>query len=67
MVGRWLSPPAAAWLAAGWTLAAFVPAALGSARAEEKGPTSLLPLVRQDRFWAGVLAAAAVFMMYYFY
>jgi Na+/proline symporter len=67
MVGRWLSPTAAAWLAAGWTLAVFIPAALRNALAEAKAAVGLLPLVRQDRFWAGVLAAAAVFMMYYFY
>ena len=67
MVGRWISPPVAAWLAAGWTLAVFVPAAVRSARSEEKATILVLALLRQDRFWAGVLAAAAVFMMYYFY
>jgi SSS family solute:Na+ symporter len=67
MVGQWLSPTSAAWLAAAWTWAVFVLAAVRGTRSEGNARGSILPLLRQDRFWAGLLAAAAVFMMYYFY
>ena len=67
MIGERLAPSSAAWLAAAWTLAVFVLAAAGRVRAEGHSLTSILPLLRHDRFWAGLLAAAAVFMMYYFY
>jgi len=67
MIGQWLSPSSAAWLAAAWTWAVFILPAVKGARAEGKTVASILPLLGQDRFWAGLLAAAAVFMMYYFY
>lgn len=43
--------------------AVFALPAIKGSRAEGKP----LPLIGQDRIWAGLLAAAAVFMMYYFY
>ena len=67
MVSQWVSPVLAAWLGAGWTFTVFVPGAVRAALAEEEGGRFVLGMVRQDRFWAGLLAAAAVFMMYYFY
>ena len=67
MVGQWVSPALAAWLGAGWTLAVFAPGAVRGALAKEEGGRFVVAMLRQDRFWAGVLAGAAVFMMYYFY
>jgi SSS family solute:Na+ symporter len=67
MVKQWLFPTSAAWLAAAWTWAVFVLPAVRGAATEGKTVVPILPLLRQDRFWAGLLAAAAVFMMYYFY
>jgi len=67
MVNQWISPSAAAWLAAAWTWAVFVLPVVIGARAEGKTLASILSLLRHDRFWAGLLAAAAMFMMYYFY
>jgi len=67
MVNQWLSPSLAAWLAAAWTWAVFALPAVKGARAEGKPVLSIPSLLRQDSFWAGLLAAAAVFMMYYFY
>ena len=67
MGNQWLSPSLAAWLAAAWTWAVFALPAVKGARAEGKPVLSIPSLLRQDSFWAGLLAAAAVFMMYYFY
>ena len=67
MVYRGLSPTTAAWLGAGWTWLLFVAAAARAVLAEGKNPAALVPVVKEDRFWAGVLAATAVFMMFYFY
>lgn len=67
MAGQWISPSLAAWLAGTWTWAVFVLPAVRGAGTEGKTLVSIFPLLRQDRFWAGLLAAAAVFMMYYFY
>lgn len=58
-----LEPAPAAWIAALWTFALFVLAAIASAK--EKGEDG--NLLRQDRFWAGGLAACAVFMLFYFF
>ncbi len=67
MIAQWVSPCTAAWLAAAWTWAIFLLPAVKEARVEGGTFAPILPLLRQDRFWAGLLAAAAVFMMYYFY
>jgi SSS family solute:Na+ symporter len=67
MIGRWLSPSLSAWLAAAWTWAVFILPAVSGTHTEGRTDASVFPLLGQDRFWAGLLAAAAVFMMYYFY
>jgi solute:Na+ symporter, SSS family len=67
MVGQWISPALAAWLGAGWTLAVFLLGAVRGALGEEERGRFVFALIHQDRFWAGLLAGAAVFMMYYFY
>lgn len=61
MYAGWVSPTLCAWLGAGWTLATFLVAV---ASGNDEG---LRGFVLDDRTWAGLLSAAAVFMMFYFY
>lgn len=65
------APPVAGAIAAVWTWAMFLSAAINAIKRakmnepeHEAGATTLL---KEDRFWAGLLAGAAVFMLYYFY
>jgi SSS family solute:Na+ symporter len=73
MVGQWLSPSACAWIGAGWTLLMFARAigrSMAKRRAAHAGDLQSNPLLaclREDRFWAAILCAIAVFMHYYFY
>ena len=68
MVGGNLAPSGAAWLAAVWTLAAFLREVFRSYRQQPRGEVGFARFaVADDRSYAGVLAAAAMFMMYYFY
>lgn len=71
MVGGMVQPFTAALVAAAWTLGAFVRAAREAVAAEavEAGPptSTALAVLQNDRTWAGVLSAAAIFMMFYFY
>ncbi len=73
MTGGRLGPHLCAALAAVWTLLMFSGAtvrSLATRRAGENGaPRSspLVALITEDRFWAGILCALAVFMHYYFY
>ncbi len=60
-----LPPPAAAVIGAGWTLAAFLKCAQ-LARAEAGDAAGTGSLWKEDRFWAGLLCATAVFMLFYF-
>ena len=57
-----LDPPVAAWTASIWTFGCFLRTAHESAKSEGGGL-----IIMQDRFWAGLLAACAVFMLYYFF
>ena len=58
----------AAWLAALWTLAAFLREVWRSFSEQASDKTSFAQFaVSDDRSYAGLLAAAAMFMMYYFY
>jgi len=54
------------FIAAGWTWALFIIAAI---RSQQKGkdPVTFLSIVKDDRLWGGLLGACAIFMMYYFY
>ena len=61
-----LSPFAAAVLGAVWTLALFW-VGMGKATEAPAGVRALAGKLRDDRFWAGVLCAAAVFLMYAFF
>ncbi|GMQ80501.1 MAG: hypothetical protein BMS9Abin04_502 [Planctomycetia bacterium] len=70
MVGGWLRPTTCAWTAAGWTFAVFVAVIRTSAprpagSAPQRRPVAAI--FTDDRCWAGLLSAAAIFMMYYFY
>ena len=71
LLGWWvyretLSPVAAAWLGAAWTLALFW-VGMGKGKGVQAGFQGLVGKLRDDRFWAGVLCAAAVFLMYVFF
>ncbi|MCZ6795584.1 MAG: sodium/solute symporter [Planctomycetota bacterium] len=63
MVAGWVPPVAAAWSAAAWTWSVFFATALRAVQ----GGLGPLALLREDRFWAALLAATAVFLMYYYY
>ncbi len=67
MVGEYLTPAGAAWLAAVWTFAVFAATAVRRARTDPASRPMAVALLRDDRFWAGLLAAAAVFIMFNFY
>ncbi|MCH2397712.1 MAG: hypothetical protein MK364_01280, partial [Pirellulales bacterium] len=68
MVTGSLAPAVAAWLAALWTLAAFLREVWRSFGEQASDKTSFaLFALSDDRSYAGLLAAAAMFMMYYFY
>jgi SSS family solute:Na+ symporter len=73
MYRGWLSPVFAAILGAGWTLTMFW-GTLGRLLAKrfQAGDMTLAnhpyrALLQEDRFWAGILCALAVFMHFYFY
>jgi len=73
MVAGWLSPTVCAWLAAIWTMSMFLrairrsSAASRATRHSDHPPSVLVSWLCEDRFWAGILCAIAVFMHYYFY
>jgi len=64
-----LPPTVAAMLAASWTLGAYLREILRTAGSEESDPDQGIArrLLRDERLLAGLLAATAMFMMYYFY
>ncbi len=64
-----LSSTVSAWVAALFTWALFAKAALTNVRrraAEGAADVPLIGICSEDRFWAGLLAAVAIFMMFYF-
>ena len=73
MVNELLAPTVAGVAASAWTFSMFLGSVLRrrKARATESssgdGSTPLPSLIREDRLWAGLLCALAVFMHYYFY
>ena len=65
MLGGMLTPVFAGVAAAGWTMLMFMDSLVkgllqSAAQGEARNP------LKDDRLWAGLLAACAVFMMYYF-
>lgn len=65
MVGEFLSPTVCAFAGAFWTVGVFS-VRLYRMLARE-GAVTGSSLLKQDRFWAGILCALAVFMHFYFY
>ena len=66
MVGGWTSPLVSGIVAATWTWFAFAEIAFAAViRSLREGKP--ISLFSEDRFWAGLLAGLAIFMMYYFY
>lgn len=61
-----LQPMAAAWIAAVWTFLVFAIAGLRVV-SKQPGGLSAAAILHEDRFLAGLLAALAIFMMFYFY
>lgn len=73
MVSDWMRPATAGWLGGLWTLAMFVASAIASSKwaatraAETRIAEPPMPLWLDDRCWAGLLCAVAVYMMFAFY
>ena len=65
LVAGWTTPLVAGLIAAVWTWGLFVVAAVARCRHQGR-PCSLCGLVAEDRVWAGLLAATAILMMFYF-
>ena len=66
MVGGWVAPIVAGTVAAIWTWFTFAELAfVAVVRSHVEGKP--ISLFSEDRFWAGLLAALAIFMMYYYY
>ena len=66
MTGKFISPMAAAIVASVWTFIMFLDSMFKVVLvAAVKGRA--YSLLREDRFWAGLLASCAIFMMFYFY
>ena len=65
MVSGSLDQVIAAFIAAGWTMAVYARQVLRTKHDETRDAISLL--LRDERSLAGLLAASAMFMMYYFY
>ncbi len=66
MVGGWTAPVVAGLVAAIWTWFTFAEVAfVAVVRSHLEGKP--ISLFAEDRFWAGLLAALAIYMMYYYY
>lgn len=65
-VERLLQPTFAAWIAACWTFVVFAVIGVNAIRHDENRSMSAMTVIKEDRFWGGLLAACAIFMMYYF-
>ncbi|MFP6854777.1 MAG: hypothetical protein VB980_03260, partial [Opitutales bacterium] len=66
MVGEKMAPMVAGIVAGIWTWYAFAKVAIDAVkRSREEGKPS--SLFADDRFWAGILAGLAIYMMYYYY
>ena len=65
MVGGLMAPLAAAAVAAAWTWIMFLDNVF-KMMLKAAGKGRAYNILKEDRFWGGLLAACAVFMMYYF-
>jgi len=61
----WSTPLVTGLIAAVWTWGLVIVAAVAARRRDDR-PVSVIAVLADDRFWAGLLAATAVWMMYYF-
>ncbi|MFP6601797.1 MAG: hypothetical protein VB862_04675, partial [Pirellulaceae bacterium] len=57
----------AGFIAAGWTMAVYLRQVLRSDQDGQESKSPIQRLLHDERTLAGVLAATAMFMMYYFY
>ncbi len=62
-----LTPVVAAWIAACWTLGAYLREVVQSRNREPQSASLLHDVVTDDRTYAGLLAACAMFIMFYFF
>lgn len=67
MANGTLNQVLAGFLAAGWTMAAYLRQVLRSDSGEQEAKSPIQRILHDERTLAGVLAATAMFMMYYFY
>ena len=67
MANGTLNQVLAGFLAAGWTMAAYLRQVLRSDSGEQGAKSPIQRILHDERTLAGVLAATAMFMMYYFY
>lgn len=65
MINGLMSPLAAAVVAAGWTWLMFLDNVF-KMMLKAAGRGRAYSILKEDRFWAGLLAACAIFMLYYF-
>jgi SSS family solute:Na+ symporter len=62
-----LNPTIAGIAAAAWTWSLFLASANSVVRQRDKSQQGLWSLLTEDRTWAGLLAATAIFMLYHYY
>ena len=62
-----LTPAVAAWISAGWTLCAYLREVVRTWKHERQSASLLHEVVTDDRTYAGLLAACAMFIMFYFF
>jgi len=62
-----LTPTVAGIVAAAWTWSLFLASANSAVRQRDKSQQGPWSLFTEDRTWAGLLAATAIFMLYHYY
>ncbi len=62
-----LTPTVAGIVAATWTWSLFLASANSAVRQRDKSQQGPWSLLTEDRTWAGLLAATAIFMLYHYY
>jgi len=67
MVQAILAPTIAGLIAAAWTWAMFLASARSAIRHAKNSAAGPRSLLTEDRTWAGLLAATAIFMLYHYY
>ena len=67
VVYEFLTPTVAGIAAAVWTWSLFLASAKSAVRQRAKSQQGPRSLLTEDRTWAGLLAATAIFMLYHYY